>query len=113
MPSSDIYKEKESPRADREESPSVSQRRRRHRSESFDETVAKDLSQSHRRRRKNSGFRRFLHLLKRPDFSKKFWMTVLSISGAILMALIIWDWFFRYPNPEPEYDGPAYEMEIE
>jgi hypothetical protein len=113
MPSSDIYNVKESPWANQEKTPAVSQRRRR-RKESFDEAIEKDLSKTHRRRRKNSGFRRFRHLMKKPDFSKKFWITALSIGGAILLAILIWDWFFRYPKPEPEPDpGPAYEMEIE
>jgi len=51
--------------------------------------------------------------MKKPDYSKKFWTTALSVGVGILMVLIIWDWFFRYPNNEPEYSGDAYEMEIE
>ena len=113
MPSSDIYQVKESPWAKKEETPSAPKRRRRRSSETFDEAVNKDVSQTHRRRRKNSGFRRFLHLMKKPEFSKRFWITAVSISGVILIILLVWDVFFRYPDREAEYSGDAYEYEGE
>ena len=113
MPSSDIYQVKESPWAKKEETPPKTRRHRRRSSETFDEAVNKDVSQTHRRRQKNSGFRRFLHLLKKPEFSKKFWTIVLSISGIILGALLIWDFFFRYPNPEADDSGDAYEFKAD
>ncbi|MBC8206718.1 MAG: hypothetical protein ISR85_01045 [Kiritimatiellales bacterium] len=113
MPSSDIYNVKESPWAKKEETPPEPTRRRRHSSESFDEAMEKDVSRTNRRRRKNSGFRRFLHLMKKPEFSKRFWTTALSISGVILIVLLIWDFFFRYPDPEAEYSGDAYEYKGE
>ena len=40
--------------------------------------------------------------MKRPEFSKKFWITVLGTSGLILVLLIVWDLFFRYPKPQAE-----------
>lgn len=114
MPSSDIYNIKESPwaKAQQEEEKKSRRRRRRH-TESFDDVVNKDVSRTHRRRSKNSGFRRFLHLMKKPEFSKKFWTILASVFGAILIVLLVWDWFFRYPDPEPEYSGDAIEMELE
>ena len=110
MPSSDIYKVKESPQV---ETPgtarTTSRRRRRRRSvESFDEAVGKDLSRTHQRRRKNSGFRRFRHLMKKPEFSKKFWTIALSVGGLILVLLVLWDLFLRYPGPEEETSESPY-----
>ncbi len=109
MPSSDIYQIKESPEAKKKEAQPTSQRRRSS-SESFDEVVNKDLSKTNRRRYKNSGVRRFRHLMKKPEFSKKFWTITLSVSGLFLLLLVIWDFFFRYPDPAAEYSGDAYEF---
>ena len=81
--------------------------------ESFDETVNKDVSKTNLRRRKNSGFRRFRHLMKKPDYSRKFWTTALSVGAGILIVLLIWDWFFRYPNNEPESVDTEYLFEAE
>ena len=95
MSSSDIYQIKESPNAKKEDNASTSQRRRHRRVDSFDETVDKDVSKTNLRRRKNSGFRRFRHLMKKPEFSRKFWIIIFSILGVILAVLILWDWFYR------------------
>lgn len=103
MASSDIYDVKESSWAKKPESPK--RRRRNHHVKTFDEAVNPDISHTHRRRSHNSGFRRFRHLLKKPGFSKKFWMTVLGIFTAVIGALVIWDLFFRYP------DQPARDTE--
>jgi hypothetical protein len=88
--------------------------RRRRRSKRFDETGEKVLSQTHNRRRKNSGVRRFRHLMKKPDFSRRFWITTLSALILILVALVIWDRFFRYP-PKTDYlkDPNVYEVEMD
>ena len=112
MPSSDIYKVKDPPWAKKAETPRKSRRRRR-RTESFDDAVNKDVSKTHRRRGKNSGFRRLRHLMKKPDFSKKFWTISLSAGAVLLLLLVIWDWFFRYPGEEPEPVDPAYEVEVQ
>lgn len=113
MPSSDIYHVQESPWAKKQDNPPVSRRRRRS-NRSFDEEMNKDLSQTHRRRRKNSGFRRFRHLLKKPEFSRRFWITVLVSMGIVLVALVIWDRFFRSPEkPDYSQDPAVYEMETE
>jgi hypothetical protein len=97
MASSDIYETKEPPWAKKAEPPK--KRRRQRRQETFDEAVNKDLSATHRRRSHNSGFRRFRHRLKDPQFSKKFWISTLGSAGLILVLLIVWDMFFRYPDP--------------
>jgi hypothetical protein len=97
MASSDIYETKEPPWAKKAEPP---KKRRHHRhQETFDEAVNKDLSATHRRRSHNSGFRRLRHRLKDPAFSKKFWISTLGSAGLILILLIVWDMFFRYPDP--------------
>ena len=100
MASSDIYKVKESPWAKKAEPPR--KRHRHHHHETFDDAVHKDISGTHRRRSRNSGLRRFRHLMKNPAFNKKFWMTTLGTAGLILVLLIVWDCFFRYPDPQSE-----------
>ncbi|MEI8206909.1 MAG: hypothetical protein WCG03_08530 [Kiritimatiellales bacterium] len=98
MASSDIYEVKEPPWAKKVEPPK--KRRRHRRQETFDEAVNKDLSATHRRRSHNSGFRRLRHRLKDPAFSKKFWISTLGSAALILVLLIVWDMFFRHPNPQ-------------
>jgi len=111
MASSDIYEVKESPWAKKPEPP----KRRRHRrqSKAFDEAVHPDISHTHRRRSRNSGFRRFQHLLKRPDFSRKFWLTILGTLGLVLALLIVWDLFFRYPKLQPDRTQGVYRAVVE
>lgn len=111
MASSDIYEVKESPWAKPPEPPK-SRRHRRHQ-KTFDEAVSPDISNTHRRRSRNSGFRRFQHLMKNPTFSKKFWITTLTTAGLILAILIVWDLFFRYPNRPPEYKQGVYRAIVE
>lgn len=115
MSSSDIYQVKESPWAKQQKSPPKRSRHRRQSSvKSFDETVNKDLSQTHRRRHRNSGFRRFRHQMKKPEYSKKFWLITLSVGGSILALLLIWDAFFRYPNDlEQTAEPTVYRIEVE
>jgi hypothetical protein len=100
MATSDIYEVKDPPWAKKPE-PSKKRRHRRHQ-KTFDEAVNPDISHTHRRRHTNSGVRRFKHLLKKPEFSKKFWLTLLGVPGLILFLLIVWDLFFRYPNPQAD-----------
>ena len=109
MASSDIYDVKESPGAKKEEGSPTSQRRRNRRSpESFDEVINKDVSKTNLRHRHNSGFRRFQHLMRKPEFSRKFWTVTLSVGGFILAVLFVWDLFFRYPNEKPDYSPTSY-----
>jgi len=115
MSSSDIYETKESPWAKKDEAPPTSQRRRRSRRspQTFDETINKDVSKTNRRRRRNTGFRRFQHLMRKPEFNKKFWMITLSVGVLILILLLLWDRFFRYSNEKPEYSPDTYRTVVQ
>jgi len=95
MSSSDIYGSQDLSGARQKDQPPVSQFRRRS-SKTFDEAVGHDLSGTHRRRNRNTGFRRFQHLMKKPAFNKKFWMISLSVAGLLLASLLLWDLFLRY-----------------
>jgi len=114
MVSSDIYELKDPPWAKKKESV-VSQKRRRsrHHGKTFDEAVNPELPKTHRRRSRNSGTRRFQHLMKNPEFSKKFWLTTLGTAGAILALLIVWDLFFRYPGAEQKHTPQIYRAVVE
>ena len=114
MPSSDIYKVKESPCDAKESGQPTSQRRhRRSRGKTFDEAVDPNLAGTHLRRRGNSGARRFRHLMKRPEFSRRFWISTFSVAGAILLILLVWDLFIRYPDKEAEYSDDIYRAIVE
>ena len=103
MSSSDIYEVKESPWAKKEKTPAAPRRRRRsHSTETFDEAISKDVTKTNRRRHGNRGFRRFRHLMKKPKFNKNFWLIILSSFTLILILLIVWDRFVRYPGPMDE-----------
>jgi hypothetical protein len=104
MSSSDIYKIKESPFAKKTEEPV----RRRRQRKSFDEASDKDIAGTHRRRSRNSGFRRFQHRMKDPKYCKKFWILLLGSAGFILVVLIVWDRFLRYPKLPVEKTPDAY-----
>ena len=111
MESSDIYKTKEvAPVVSKKKS--SSRRRSRPSPESFDEVMNKDVSETHRRRRRNTGFRRFQHLMRKPEFNKKFCTVTLSVLGIILALLLLWDRFFRYPSQKPEYAPGGYRTVV-
>jgi len=110
MASSDIYEVKEPAWAKKVAPP---QRRHRRHRETFDDAVNKDISGTHRRRSHNSGFRRFRHLMKNPGFNKKFWITTLGTAGLILVLLIVWDLFFRYPKPQSGDMQSTYRTMVE
>jgi hypothetical protein len=112
MASSDIYEVKESPWEKKAEPSQPRSRRRRHRKR-FDETTDKNLSGTHRRRSRNSGFRRFQHRMKDPVFSKKFWLVTLGSAGLILLLLIVWDLFFRYPKLPIEQTPGVYRAVVD
>jgi hypothetical protein len=107
--SSDIYEVKESPWAEQTKNapPTSQRRRRRRRQKSFEEATNKEMSQTHQRRSKNFGFRRLRHQLKKPEFSKKFWLISFGVGGSILAILMLWEAFFRYPNVAPRQGGDA------
>jgi hypothetical protein len=107
MASSDIYEVNESPWQKKQNSSTNSSRRRRRGSrKTFDEAVHPDFPNTHHRRHRNSGLRRFRHLMKRPEFSRRFWGISISVFVSVLLALIIWDRFFRYPD-QPENAEPT------
>lgn len=110
-PSSDIYNVNEPPWANK---PPARKKRRRHpRVETFDEAVHRDLSLTHLRRSRNSGFRRFRHLMKDSQFSRKFWMISLGVGGVILLVLVLWDLFFRYPGArENAFPAPTLNTKL-
>ncbi len=110
MESSDIYKTKEvAPVAPKKKS---SSRRRSRSRETFDEVINKDVSKTNQRRSRNSGFRHFQHLMRKPEFNKKFWTITLSTFGLILALLLLWDRFLRYPNQESGHEAEPYRAEI-
>ena len=113
MASSDIYEVKEPAWAKKAAPVSKQRRRHHHRRETFDDAVNKDISGTHRRRSHNSGFRRFQHLMKNPGFNKKFWIATLGTVGLILVLLIIWDMFFRYPKTKPGDTQSTYRTLVE
>ncbi|MGE4488833.1 MAG: hypothetical protein AB7E95_04720 [Kiritimatiellales bacterium] len=114
MGSTDIYEVKENPWAERMKNPPSSpRRRRRSQGKSFEETVGEDRSQTHRRRSKNSGLRRFRHQMKKPAYSRKFWLTSTIVFVSVLLVLMVWDLFFRYPKQKPTAEPEVYRAVVE
>lgn len=105
MATSDIYEVKESPWASRIEQGGSPSRKSRRSRRTFKQAADRDLSKTHLRRSSNSGFRRLMHLMKRNEFSGKFWMIVLCLLGAALAVLLAWDVFFRYPDQQPDSEA--------
>ncbi|MEN7973412.1 MAG: hypothetical protein ABFR47_06220 [Verrucomicrobiota bacterium] len=84
MSDTDIYKsKKQAPVA-----PTKPRRRRSSSNSAFDETG------NRRRRSKNSGVRRLLHLMRKSDNEKEFWLTVLIAIVVILSLLAIWQFWY-------------------
>ena len=110
MEPSDIYKTKDVAQVAPKKKSSSSRRSRSR--ETFDEAINKDVSKTNRRRSRNSGFRHFQHLMRKPEFNKKFWTITLSVCALILILLLLWDRFLRYPNQKPEYSPNAYRTVI-
>lgn len=111
MASSDIYAVNDPP-GTKEPAPPTTRRRRR-RQETFDEAVNKDVAKTRVRRSHNSGFRRFRHKMKTPEFSKKFWLSLLGGLGLLLLLLIVWDLFLRYPNEPAGESNESYRVELD
>ncbi|MFA5689964.1 MAG: hypothetical protein WC959_12645 [Kiritimatiellales bacterium] len=101
MASSDIYEIKENPRA----KPVKSNRFRRHRREKTFSEATEEISLNHKRRSKNSGFRRFRHQMKKPGYSRRFWLITIGIITTAVLAIFIWDQFFRYPEEAERMPG--------
>ena len=51
--------------------------------------------------------------MKNPEFNKKFWIITLGTSGLILVSLIVWDMFFRYPKLQPDQTQGVYRARVE
>lgn len=111
--STDIYEIKDPPWMNKPAAPTSGRRSRRRRSKTFEEATNRDLSKTHRRRSRNQGFRRFRHLMKRPDFSRRFWVTSATVLIVALAVLLVWELFFHYPKPEPSYTDDVYEAVVE
>jgi ATP-dependent Zn protease len=97
MSETDIYKNREQVTQASDDPRFRKQKKRRRRSSgrrAFDE-------HDHRRRSKNSGFRRLLHLSRKSGNEKSFWMSIL-IAIVILLTLIgIWQfWYMEYVASE-------------
>lgn len=101
MSDTDIYKNREAMPMGKK--PEKKKRRRRSRSQrSFDD------HSSRKRRSKNSGFRRFLHLSRKSDSEKMIWSTMGVLLLAMLIIIAIWQFviaeqLIRKQEKEAEY----------
>jgi len=89
MSDTDIYKKRE-PMPYGSRSPKRSSRRRR----STGSTRAFD-DHTRKRRSRNSGFRRLLHLYRKKDNEKVFWWTILGTVVVVVSLLAIWQFGIR------------------
>lgn len=106
MASTDIYENNEIRPGTRAE---PVRRRSRRRVKTFDQAVRPDYATTHRRRSRNTGLRRFRHLMKKPEFSRRFWIWTMGGLGLLLILLIAWELLIRNPyNAErPTEDPPT------
>lgn len=111
--STDIYEIKDPPWLKKDAPPTSARRSRRRSQKTFDDAVDRDLSKTNRRRSRNRGLRRFRHLMKRGDFSRRFWVTSAAVLIVILGLLLTWELFFHYPKPEPAYTDDVYRAVVE
>ncbi len=111
--STDIYEIKDPPWVKKDTSPTSGRRSRRRKQKTFDEATGRDLASTHRRRSRNQGIRRFRHLMKRGDFSRRFWVTSAVVLIVLLGLLLTWELFFHYPKPEPAYTDDVYRAVVE
>ena len=88
MSDTDIYKNRERmPYGDKR--PRRSTRRRRSASQrAFDD-------HSRKRRSRNSGLRRLLHLYRKKESEKVIWLSVLTVAVVVLVLLAIWQFWIR------------------
>jgi hypothetical protein len=89
MSDTDIYKSHEPAQNGVVNPRSRKGRRRRSSSHStFDETGER------RRRSKNSGIRRLLHLSRKSSNEKSFWWGLLGITVAVLLVIAVWQFLY-------------------
>ena len=79
----------------------------------FDDAVGRDVSKTNRRRSSNRGIRRFRHLMKRGEFSRRFWVISAVLLIVMLGFLLAWELFFHYPKPESDYTDDVYRAVVE
>ncbi|HSR87558.1 MAG TPA: hypothetical protein VLL07_01285 [Pontiella sp.] len=101
MSDTDIYKNRERmPYGDK--TPRRSTRRRRSDSQrAFDD-------HSRKRRSRNSGFRRFLHLYRKKENERVFWWSVIISIIVILTLLAIWQFWIREAMIRSENEQTQY-----
>lgn len=64
---------------------------------------------SRKRRSRNSGLRRLLHLYRKKESEKIFWWTTISILVVFLVALALWQFVFRYRDADETVLPDGYE----
>ena len=102
MSQSDLYKNRE-PVQMTSDDPRFrkSQRRRSSSSHAFDE-------REHRRRSKNSGFRRLVHLSRKSSNEKALWVSILIVTVVLLALIGIWQfWYMEYVAREQSKKNEA------
>ena len=83
---SDIYK-------NQQQMPVTVTKPKRRRRRSSSKTTFDDTGE-HRRRSKNSGFRRMLHLFRKPANEKKVWRGMLIAAVVLLSIIAIWQFLY-------------------
>jgi hypothetical protein len=109
MSKTDIYKNKEQVPLSSNDSRFQKKKRRRRSSSrrSFDE-------QDRRRRSKNSGFRRLLHLSRKSDNEKGFWISILVTIVSILVLTAVWQyWYLGHVASQQSLEDERIQMEEE
>jgi hypothetical protein len=107
MSKTDIYKNEEQVPLSSND-PRFQKKKRRRRSSSrrsFDE-------QDRRRRSKNSGFRRLLHLSRKSDNEKGFWISILVTIVSILVLTAVWQyWYLGHVASQQSLEDERIQME--
>ena len=88
MSDTDIYKNRERMPVGGNGRPKRKRRRHSSMSHPFDE-------KERRRRSRNSGFRRFLHLIRKDENEKFFWWILFGVITLILVSLAVWQYVIR------------------
>ena len=86
MSKTDIYNTREPLKA-----PTTPSSKKRRRSES---TKKFGVEQNRKRRSRNSGLRRMLHLMRKPENDIKIWVTIAVLIAVVLTGLGIWQFWY-------------------
>lgn len=106
MSDTDIYKSREPVHQVSSDDPRFRKGRRRRSSSRlpFDEHDRK-------RRSKNSGLRRLLHLSRKSDNEKHFWWGILAVIVVLLVSIAIWQfWYMEYAARKQARQNERYEL---